>query len=307
MSSCLTRTALAVGRFSSFALLLAAVVGLVTVSGCGTSKSPASVDPATPPEAVSDLVCVGPTPDAITLVWTAPADARGRSGAYVYDVRRDTSEITGAFWDSAVVCAGPPVPAAPGVSETLAVRCLERETTYYFAMKSADADSNWSELSNCATGATPAGVEVIDQAQLEDDYGFGVNDEPTWWQEFRPTLGNLMAVEIYLYRAGSPGDVIIQITDTEDDVLATVTVPEASVPAGHTWVRADLPGAVCTVPGTKYRIHIASSQASPAPSDRYVWRGEIVSAYDSGCLTSVSTGWPTFDFSFKTVGYSTVK
>ncbi len=253
MSSCLARTALAAGRFRSSALLLAAVVGLVAVFGCGTS------------------------------------------------------EITGAAWDSAVVCAGAPVPAAPGVSETLAVTCLERETIYYFAMKSADADSNWSGLSNCATGATPAGVEVIDQAQLEGDYGFAFDDEWILWQEFRPTLGNLMAVEIYLYRAGSPGDVTIDVTDTEDDVISTVTVPESNIPMGWTWIRVDLPEPVCTVPGTKYRIRVASSEDVPVPSERYVWKGEIVSEYDSSCVTSISSGWPTFDFTFKTIGYSIVK
>jgi hypothetical protein len=305
MSSSRTRLSTTAHVTALLAVMLATAAGFLMASGCAKSDDPVSANDATPPEEVTDLASAAVLPDAITLTWTAPADARGRrTGAYVYDVRRDTTEITEPSWDDATACAGAPVPAEPGLAETLVVRCLDRDATYYFAVKSADADSNWSGLSNCATGSTPAGLETVDQAQLGDDYGFGFEEESVRWQEFRPTLGNLTAVEIYVYRAGSPGDVIVDISDAEDDVLSTVTVPESSIALGWIWIHVDLPQAACTVPGTKYRIHVASSQDSPAPSDRYTWRGEVDSAYDSGCMTSVSTGWPTYDFTFKTIGYS---
>ena len=43
---------------------------------------------------------------------------------------------------------------APGGAQTFTISDLQGGTTYYFAVKSADAGDNWSDLSNIATVPT---------------------------------------------------------------------------------------------------------------------------------------------------------
>ncbi|MFQ6042309.1 MAG: fibronectin type III domain-containing protein, partial [Candidatus Poribacteria bacterium] len=71
-----------------------------------------------------------------------------------YDIRYSTSTITDDNWDDATQVAEEPTPQPAGASESFAVTGLSAETTYYFAIKTADEAPNWSELSNVATGTT---------------------------------------------------------------------------------------------------------------------------------------------------------
>jgi hypothetical protein len=87
-------------------------------------------------------------PNGFILSWTAPADDSTYSGtgaAYKYELRRSTSHITEANWNSAtVVCSLSS--SSPGSTQTFNVTASG--TLYYFAMKVRDDVSNSSLLSN---------------------------------------------------------------------------------------------------------------------------------------------------------------
>jgi hypothetical protein len=90
---------------------------------------------------------------SVWLRWTAPADRRDladstRYSVSVYLVRFDTLLITSATWPAARAVPGAPVPSAPGARDSVLVAGLAFGRTYYFALKSADANGNFSALSN---------------------------------------------------------------------------------------------------------------------------------------------------------------
>ncbi|MCK4302224.1 MAG: fibronectin type III domain-containing protein, partial [candidate division Zixibacteria bacterium] len=122
---------------------------LSNVAGVGTGPEEDA------PEAIADLQAIGFTSTSVTLTWTAPGDDGDIGTANVYDVRYSTSPITEAGWDAATQATGEPAPQAAGAQETFAVGGLQSETTYYFAVKTADEVPNWSALSNVVSAIIP--------------------------------------------------------------------------------------------------------------------------------------------------------
>ena len=127
-------------------------------SGYGTTTA---LPDTTPPEAVMDLATSNPTDTQITLTWTAPGDDGDVGTASQYDIRYSTSPINEGNFSSATEVQGVPQPKSAGSPESLVVTGLSPETTYYFAMKTADEVPNWSDLSNVAQGTTTAIPPVI--------------------------------------------------------------------------------------------------------------------------------------------------
>ena len=107
----------------------------------------------------------------ITLSWTAPGDDGNVGTAAQYDLRYSTSPITDANWQGATTVAGLPAPSPAGSDESVTVTGLNANTTYYFAIKTADEADNWSALSNVASVTTadeipPAAIADL-SAQIE--------------------------------------------------------------------------------------------------------------------------------------------
>ena len=94
------------------------------------------------------------TSTSITLTWTAKGDDGATGTASQYDLRYATSTITNANWASATQVTGEPTPKSSGQTETLTVVGLATNTTYYFAIKTADEIPNWSVLSNVVSRTT---------------------------------------------------------------------------------------------------------------------------------------------------------
>ena len=117
----------------------------------GTNVSFSQADDATWPNAVTDLAISNLTDNSISLTWTAPGDNFALGTATTYDIRYSTSEIDDTNWDSATQVTTPPTPQAGGAVETFTVSGLNNDTTYYFALKTADEVPNWSPLSNVVT------------------------------------------------------------------------------------------------------------------------------------------------------------
>ncbi|TLS50664.1 hypothetical protein FE782_18335 [Paenibacillus antri] len=112
------------------------------------------------PAAISDLAASNPTNKSIDLAWMAPGDDGMVRNATSYDIRYSTSPITNANWNSATQVSGEPIPLAPGTLQGFTLYGLAVNTTYHFAMKTIDDAGNVSPLSNVATSATAAGVNV---------------------------------------------------------------------------------------------------------------------------------------------------
>ena len=138
--------------------LLAMIAGAIVVQllfGCTDSAPSAPAADTTAPATVGDLSCAQSGPESITLTWTAPEDPDTGRGLHAYDIRFSLEPIPDeAGWVAAVQCTGAPSPSAPGESDSYVATGLRSLTTYHFAIKSTDQDSNWSELSNDASGTT---------------------------------------------------------------------------------------------------------------------------------------------------------
>ena len=89
-----------------------------------------------------------------TLTWTAPGNDSTIGQATTYDIRYSVAFITDANWAQATHALDPPAPKPAGTLESFTVSNLQPATTYYFAIKTADAKPNWSALSNIAVKST---------------------------------------------------------------------------------------------------------------------------------------------------------
>ncbi len=129
----------------------------------------------TSPEGVDDLLAGLPTLNSLTLVWSAPGDDGAVGTASQYDVRYSTSPINVSNWDAASQISGEPSPSVAGTPESLTVVGLAENTTYYFALKTADERDNWSVLSNVAANTTaldntpPAAINDLSAVTGEED------------------------------------------------------------------------------------------------------------------------------------------
>ena len=92
------------------------------------------------------------TDTSATLAWTAVGDDSLTGTATSYEVRYSTAPITAANFASATAATGVPAPAAPGTAQSVVVRGLSRQVTYYFALRTADEAGNLSALSNVPVG-----------------------------------------------------------------------------------------------------------------------------------------------------------
>ncbi len=121
---------------------------------------------------VQDLAVVSTTDSSVTLTWTATGDDSTVGTASHYDVRYSTSPITAGNFAGADTASGAPSPLPVGSTETFEVTELTSGLKYYFALKAADADSNWSEVSNNASAYVDLGKPVISSvADVPNDQG----------------------------------------------------------------------------------------------------------------------------------------
>lgn len=123
-----------------------------------------------PPAQVTGLSAAGINPYSVQLHWIATGDDGYAGTAAAYDIRYSVSPITTEkkWLNSNRVFAGIPVPSPAGSDQTCIVNGLLPYTTYYFALKTVDEQSNWSPLSNCASVMTPAEqLDIIHGGSVE--------------------------------------------------------------------------------------------------------------------------------------------
>jgi subtilisin family serine protease len=107
-----------------------------------------------PPDPVVDLAVVSTGSNTATLSWTATGDDSTDGTAKHYDVRYSVLPIDAGNFDAADEAAGEPAPKPAGQGETFTVKGLDFTTTYYFALRVLDEQSNASPVSNTTSGTT---------------------------------------------------------------------------------------------------------------------------------------------------------
>ena len=132
-------------------------MGLIDVYAAFLSLGTAD---STAPDPITDLAVIAPTSNSLTLQWTVPYDS-SMNGVRGYDIRYSTSPITDTTsFNNAMQLPYTAIPDTAGATETYLVDELSFATPYYFSIKSKDVWSNWSPLSNNATGTTLAAPQI---------------------------------------------------------------------------------------------------------------------------------------------------
>jgi hypothetical protein len=122
---------------------------------------------------------------SITLWWTAPGDDNFVGRATEYDIRYATFEINDGNWGTAVQVVNEPVPDTAGSVDSVVIDGLFSNTTYFFAMKTADELNNWSALSNIASYTTLI-LEDVEESE-ERQLPVAVSLEQNYPNPFNPT------------------------------------------------------------------------------------------------------------------------
>jgi formylglycine-generating enzyme required for sulfatase activity len=125
-----------------------------------TTEDPDEIRPAR----IEDLAAGTATAGTLTLSWTAVGDDSLTGRAAAYDIR--FSADAGTTWDEMSVVLGEPAPRTSGERETFVVHGLWSNTLYTFQMRVRDEASNWSDLSNQASGQTLDGAPPADVSDL---------------------------------------------------------------------------------------------------------------------------------------------
>lgn len=123
---------------------------LLILAGCGEEDQtgPGRMD-TVPPGAVQNLRAEPLADDSVDVHWSAPGDDEYAGRAAHYQVRFSDSEITETSWERATPVADIPPPSVSGSTDHLEIGPL-LPGRWYFALKSADEEMNWSGLSNVA-------------------------------------------------------------------------------------------------------------------------------------------------------------
>ncbi len=184
--SILTISANASAALGNYSLTIRGVAGNLSV----TATYNLTVSDIITPSNIADLAASSPSSSSIQLSWTAPGDDGNIGTALQYDIRYSTSAITNANWGSAAQAVGEPTPAIAGTKQFFAVSRLNQNTTYYFAIKTADEFPNWSGLSNVASGTTKP-VSAKDPGRYTARQAFLISDE-----DWRAVMG-LVPVSVW--------------------------------------------------------------------------------------------------------------
>jgi hypothetical protein len=104
----------------------------------------------TPPEPIANLTSqiINPREVRIKLSWTAPWDQVGgqRYNVSGYEIRYSSSPITEENFNQAIPSSFLGAPSAPGETETHEISGLRLEKKYYFAVRSIDIASQYSNV-----------------------------------------------------------------------------------------------------------------------------------------------------------------
>ena len=89
------------------------------------------------------------------LSWLAPGDDLFTGTAHEYDIRYSMSPLSDNNFENSERVSDISQPSVPGSFESSVITQLPGENTIYFAIKTGDEATNWSEISNIVSVNTP--------------------------------------------------------------------------------------------------------------------------------------------------------
>lgn len=150
-------------------------------------------------------------------------------------------------------------------------------------------------------GTTQA--DVTNTGSQNQTIAFGQNaTNLTAGQSFQPTLPYLSRVDVYIRRVGNPGvPVTVQLRTTiAGTVLASTTIPLASIGTSYALETATFPSLVSVSPGTTY--YIVLSTPSNNAANYFQWGTQSGNPYSGGQAYQNSSAQSTWDARFATYG-----
>ncbi|MBK7091992.1 MAG: hypothetical protein IPH59_09785 [bacterium] len=122
-------------------------IGLLSCAKKGSGDD--DVDDGNNPYTILDLRVVSVSDTSVTLTWTATGDDGDDGTCTSYDMRYSRVAITHVNWNDAIQATGEPLPRVAGTVETMEVKGLDEDSTYYFALMATDENGNDGGTSNC--------------------------------------------------------------------------------------------------------------------------------------------------------------
>lgn len=247
--------------------------------GCSGSDPVNNVGDTSPPAATVDLQGAVIADKSVTLTWTVPGDDGATGQATAYAIRYSTVPINAANFAAANLCNNLPAPGVAGATQTFVVTGLSANTTYHFALVTADEVPNWSALSNIVTATTAAPVPLGEVHYDGDNFtGVGLSSGGTFIAAARFTntqLGayvgnNISSVKVYNYlNSATTFTVKVYGTGTATTPGATLYSQDLTVQPG--WNTLAISPAI-TIPSDDLWVGYAVTHNA----------GEYPAGYDSG-------------------------
>ena len=183
-------------------------------SGLSNVPTVATAPPdVTPPDDVTDLATSNVRSTSLQLSWTAPGDDGATGTATSYDIRYSTSTITEGNWAAATQVTGEPAPQIAGSSETFTVTGLSGSTTYYFAIKTSDEESNESAISNVPSATTDLdGMTQTGFAWSDDVATFTSKGDDVTLDAAQGTT-YVLGIQVAMTQGAASGDWVLQVRE----------------------------------------------------------------------------------------------
>ena len=249
----------------------------------------------------------------ITLRWTAPPDSAGGAAAE-YSLRTSTfapGSNLEAWWSLASPQNALPIPGTPGTLQVWHHSGFEPGTTVHMALKSADQENDWSDISNVVSWEPP-GLPLVTGVSPRE-FGHGSNTV---------TISGYGVDTATLVRVYYGSDFVTAtgLTAQGDDLVCNVQLPAEAEGAleiyvlnsdGSDWLRGwvfvgegagppppppptDMPPASVTDLQARYMGFTSVLLTWTAPSDDVPINGFPVTAYDVRNLVGSPGDWQWF-------------
>ncbi len=146
---------------------------LVTALWIACSDSPTDPSDSIAPSKITGFRVYDHTDSSVTLAWMATGDDETTGTATRYEMKYVESDVPPSDWFNGAVANGLPEPRRAGYWQSTVVYGLSSTTSYYFSIRAADEDGNWSEWSEAVavfSNTPPQPISDIRVVRIEGDY-----------------------------------------------------------------------------------------------------------------------------------------